>query len=65
MQCELWVPMVAEPNKELSDLADEGAFAARGAGGNIIFIWPSEETVIMLRWCDHPKVAIDSILQVI
>lgn len=52
-------------NKELSDLADEGAFAARGAGGNIIFIWPSEETVIVLRWCDNPKVVIDSILQVI
>ncbi|MFP6808824.1 MAG: serine hydrolase [Pseudomonadales bacterium] len=46
----------------ISDIADGGAFAARGAGGNIIFVWPAADVVITLRWCSDCKQAIDNIL---
>ena len=50
-------------NRDLSNIADTDAFAARGAGGNLIFIWPREELVIVLRWCDDPKTVVDTILE--
>ena len=49
--------------QSISDIADTGAFAARGAGGNIIFSWPARDIVIVLRWCEDTKLGIDSILK--
>jgi CubicO group peptidase (beta-lactamase class C family) len=49
-------------NNSISTIADSGAFAARGAGGNIVFVWPAREIVIVLRWCADTKKAIDGIL---
>jgi len=46
----------------MSDLACEKSFAARGAGGNIIFIEPEKDIIIVLRWCGNPKGVIDRIL---
>lgn len=46
----------------ISEVADSTAFAARGAGGNIIFVWPSADMVIVLRWCADPSMVIDKIL---
>jgi CubicO group peptidase (beta-lactamase class C family) len=47
----------------ISTIADTDAFAARGAGGNIVFVWPAREIVIVLRWCADTKKAIDGILE--
>lgn len=49
-------------NNSISAIADNGAFAARGAGGNIIFVWPAGQVVIVLRWCAETKKVIDGIL---
>ncbi len=46
----------------MSDLACAESFAARGAGGNIIFVEPQNSLVIVLRWCGNPKEVIDRIL---
>ncbi len=46
----------------ISAVADGGAFAARGAGGHVIFVWPARETVIVLRWCADPRTVIDAFL---
>ena len=46
----------------MSDLACASSFAARGAGGNMIFVEPERELVIVLRWCGDPKRVIDAIL---
>lgn len=46
----------------VSSVADAGAFAARGAGGHVIFVWPERQIVIVLRWCPDVKTAIDRIL---
>ena len=46
----------------MSDLACLDSFAARGAGGNIVFIEPERELVIVLRWCGDAKAVIDRIL---
>jgi hypothetical protein len=46
----------------MSDLACAESFAARGAGGNIIFVEPQDNLVIVLRWCGNPKKVIDRIL---
>ncbi|MAW29196.1 MAG: serine hydrolase [Gammaproteobacteria bacterium] len=47
----------------LSDVAGTDAFAAMGAGGNVVFIWPEAELTIVLRWCASTKGVIDSILK--
>ena len=47
---------------EISDLASSRSFAARGAGGNIVFIDPLSDVVIVVRWCNDPKAVIDRIL---
>jgi len=47
----------------LSDVAGTDAFAAMGAGGNLIFVWPDEELTIVLRWCAGTKEVIDTILR--
>ncbi len=47
----------------ISRIADSSAFAARGAGGNIVFVWPGADIVIVLRWCADPKKVIDDILE--
>lgn len=47
----------------ISNVADSSAFAARGAGGNIVFVWPTAEIVITLRWCADTKKVIDDILE--
>ncbi len=49
-------------NGSISSIADSAAFAARGAGGHIVFIWPSADIVIVLRWCADPGMVIDRIL---
>jgi CubicO group peptidase (beta-lactamase class C family) len=49
-------------SNSLSDIADETAFAARGAGGHCIFVWPASQVVIVLRWCSQIKVVIDRML---
>ena len=46
----------------ISRLAGVGAFAARGAGGNVIFVDPQREVVIVLRWCRHTREVIDAVL---
>ena len=46
----------------LSAIAPPSAFAARGAGGHEIFIWPEEQLIIVLRWCADARKAIDLIL---
>ena len=46
----------------ISAVADSSAFAAKGAGGHDIFIWPARSIVIVVRWCDDLKAVIDSIL---
>ena len=47
----------------MSDLACAASFAARGAGGNIVFVEPKKDLVIVLRWCGNPKGVIDRILK--
>lgn len=47
----------------LSDVADQTAFAAKGAGGHTVFVWPEREAVIVLRWVVDAKGAIDRILE--
>ena len=46
----------------MSDLACVESFAARGAGGNIVFVEPQKDLVIVLRWCGNTKGVIDRIL---
>ena len=46
----------------ISKIADATAFAAIGAGGNIIFVWPPADVVIVLRWCADTSTAIDGVL---
>jgi CubicO group peptidase (beta-lactamase class C family) len=72
-----WVGMTCEPcelmpsygllwwlnaGNSISSVADEGAYAARGAGGNIIFVWPAASIVIVLRWSSDAGKVIDAIL---
>ena len=47
---------------DMSDLACLDSFAARGAGGNIVFVEPEREIVIVLRWCGNANAVIDRIL---
>lgn len=47
----------------LSTVADETAFAAKGAGGHTIFVWPERDVVIVLRWVVDGVAAIDRILE--
>jgi len=46
----------------ISRIADTAAFAARGAGGHTIFVWPSADVVIVLRWCADTNMVIDRII---
>ena len=39
------------------------AYAARGAGGNVIFVDPDRALVIVLRWSSDPRTAIDGIIE--
>lgn len=48
--------------RDLSDLAGPDSFAARGAGGHVVFVEPERELVIVLRWCGAAKAVIDRIL---
>ena len=47
----------------MSDLASPRSFAARGAGGNVVFMETDRELVIVLRWCADSKSVIDRILE--
>lgn len=49
-------------NGAIADLASPTSFAAKGAGGNIIFVEPERQLVIVLRWCADPKQILDRIL---
>lgn len=49
-------------NGGISRVAGPQAFAARGAGGNVVFVDPDREVVIVLRWCADPRDVIDRIL---
>ncbi|HKI74129.1 MAG TPA: hypothetical protein VJ998_05780, partial [Pseudomonadales bacterium] len=46
----------------ISALGSAQAFAARGAGGNIVFVDPALDIVIVLRWCADTKKIIDELL---
>lgn len=46
----------------MSECACEASFAARGAGGNIVFVEPERDLVIVLRWCGDTKTVLDTIL---
>lgn len=46
----------------VSQSASEQAFAARGAGGNIIFADPALDLVIVLRWCADTRSVLDRII---
>ncbi len=46
----------------ISERACAESFAARGAGGNIVFVEPEKDLVIVLRWCGDPKSVLDHIL---
>lgn len=46
----------------ISTIASPDAYAARGAGGNIVFVDPGRDIVIVLRWCADTKAVIDRIL---
>jgi CubicO group peptidase (beta-lactamase class C family) len=75
---EAWVEAMTEPcpikpeygflwwlnhDKSISSRSSPGSFAARGAGGNIVFIERLLDLVIVLRWCADPKVVIDQIVE--
>jgi CubicO group peptidase (beta-lactamase class C family) len=47
----------------ISEVAGGEAFAARGAGGNIVFVWPERGIVIVLRWCSDTRLVLDGILR--
>jgi len=49
-------------DSSISEVADSGAFAARGAGGNVVFVWPARKIVIVLRWCADTRRVIDGVL---
>lgn len=49
----------------LSDAADQTAFAAKGAGGHTVFVWPERDVTIVLRWVVDAKGAIDRVLEVL
>lgn len=48
--------------RTISAVAGARAFAARGAGGNIVFVEPDLDIVIVLRWCSDTRAVIDAIL---
>ena len=47
----------------MSNQASSASFAARGAGGNVVFVEPERDLVIVLRWCRDYKSVIDRILE--
>ena len=46
----------------ISEIGSRRSFAARGAGGNVVFVEPERDIVIVLRWCNDTKAVIDRIL---
>lgn len=46
----------------IASQASEQSFAARGAGGNIVFIEPTRELVVVLRWCSNTRAVLDRFL---
>ena len=42
--------------------ASEGAFAAIGAGGNVVFVAPERQLVVVTRWAANPNNVIDRVL---
>ena len=75
---DAWVDAMTEPcpinpnygflwwlNREagISSNSSPGSFAARGAGGNVVFIEPELDLVIVLRWCANPTRIIDRIVE--
>ena len=49
-------------NDSISGIACSDAYAARGAGGNLIFVEPQHNIVIVLRWCRDTRGVIDAVL---
>ncbi|XOV87241.1 MAG: serine hydrolase domain-containing protein [Pseudomonadota bacterium] len=47
----------------IASMASPAAFAARGAGGNVIFVDPETDVVIVLRWSKQPGDTINKILE--
>jgi len=45
--------------------ASAESFAARGAGGNIVFVEPALDLVIVLRWSDNPSAVVERIISAI
>lgn len=46
----------------ISDIGSPKSFAAQGAGGNLVYVEPEQNIVIVIRWCNDPKAVIDRIL---
>ncbi len=74
---EAWVYAMTEPctvkpeygyfwwlnhDGSLSEIGSTRSFAARGAGGNMVFVEPERDVVIVVRWCSDTKTVIDRIL---
>jgi CubicO group peptidase (beta-lactamase class C family) len=72
-----WIAATKEPCVIKSDygllwwLNDQGSiassasarsFAAQGAGGNLVFVEPAHDLVIVLRWCADPSAVLNSII---
>ncbi len=46
----------------MSEIGSEKSFAARGAGGNIVFVEPERDVVIVARWCGDTVGVVDRLL---
>jgi len=46
----------------ISDIGSPKSFAARGAGGNVVYVEPDMDIVVVIRWSNDTKAVIDRIL---
>jgi|TARA_B100001123_G_scaffold358148_1_gene412786 CubicO group peptidase (beta-lactamase class C family) len=45
--------------------ASEGAFAAQGAGGNVVCVVPEFDIVVVTRWSKNPSAIVDGVLEAV
>jgi CubicO group peptidase (beta-lactamase class C family) len=48
--------------RRLYPAASERAFAAQGAGGNVVLVEPERDLVVVTRWCDDPAGVVERVL---
>jgi CubicO group peptidase (beta-lactamase class C family) len=48
--------------RRLYPAACERAFAAQGAGGNVVFVEPERDLVVVTRWCADPPGVVERVL---